>query len=83
MDCLVCRLEKILHEGQRLLPEVPLKGNELTELEHPHPEPVNTTLAFQQTQGEQLARQAVDRAGFGIPVRRVISARVSSRSAGL
>jgi hypothetical protein len=25
MDCLVCRLEKILHEWQRLLPEIPLK----------------------------------------------------------
>src|SRR5580693_5044840 len=61
MDCLVCRLEKILHEGQRLLPEIPLQGNELTELEHPYPEPVNTTLAFQQTQGEQFARQAMDR----------------------
>jgi hypothetical protein len=61
MDCFVCRLEKILHEGQRLLPEIPLKGNELTELEHPHPEPVNTTLAFQETQREQFAGQALDR----------------------
>ena len=61
MDGLVCRLEKILHEGQRLLPEIPLKGNELTELEHPYPEPVNTALAFQEAQREQFAGQAVDR----------------------
>ena len=54
MDCLVCRFEKILHEWQCLLPEIPLKGNELTELEHPHPEPVNTALAFQETQREQF-----------------------------
>ena len=61
MDGLVRRLEEVLHERQRRVPERTLAGHELAQLEQPQPELEVAVLPLEHAALDEGAHQTVQR----------------------